>query len=80
MTTRRIIEKLQSLDVIETCCWDGSRLLRLVPVDEEQAALWQCLAHILAEFRFPRGPYPLPPADETPPLALPPPREWPLAA
>ena len=23
MTTRRIIHKLQSLDVIETCCWDG---------------------------------------------------------
>ena len=39
VTTRRIIEKLQRLDVVETFCWDGSRLLRLVPVNEEQAAL-----------------------------------------
>lgn len=80
MTTRRIIEKLQSLDVIETCCWDGSYLLRLVPVDEEQAALLQCLAHILAELRFPRWPHPLLSAGEIPASALPPPGEWPIAA
>jgi hypothetical protein len=74
MTTRRIIEKLESLDVIETFCWDGSRLLRLVPVDEEQAALLQVLAHILADLRLPRWPHPLLPVDCTLPLTLSPPR------
>jgi len=74
MTTRRIIEKLESLEVIETFCWDGSRLLRLVPVDEEQAALLHTLAHILADLRLPHWPYPLLPTDCTLPLTLPPPR------
>jgi transposase len=80
MTTRRIIEKLESLDVIETLCWDGSRLHRVVPVDEEQAALLEVLAHILAELRLPRWPHPLLPAGDTPSLALPPPRDWQLAS
>jgi hypothetical protein len=74
MTTRRIIEKLESLDVIETLCWDGSCLHRLVPVDEEQAALLEVLAHILAKLRLPRWPHPLLTAGNTPSLALPPPR------
>jgi len=52
-TTRRIIAKLQSLDVVETICWDGSYLLRLVPVDEEQALLLQILADVVAELRVP---------------------------
>jgi len=65
MTTRRIIEKLESLDVIETYCWDGSRLCRLVPVDEEQAAILQVLAHVLADLRLPRWPHrSLSPGDE----------------
>jgi transposase len=80
MTTRRIIEKLGSLDVIETLCWDGSRLHRLVPVNEEQAALLEVLAHILAKLRLPRWPHPLLPAGDTPSLALPPPRDWQVAA
>ena len=80
MTTRRIIEKLESLDVIETFCWDGSHLQRLVPVDEEQTALLEVLAHILAELRLPRWPYPLLPAGDNPPLALSPPRAWQVAA
>ncbi len=80
MTTRRIIEKLESLDVIETLCWDGSRLHRIVPVDQEQALLLKTLAHILAELRFPRWPHPLLPAGDTPPPALPPPRAWQVAA
>ena len=54
LTTRRIIAKLQSLDVVETVCWDGSVLLRLVPVDEEQALLLQALAHVVAELKVPR--------------------------
>jgi transposase len=73
MTTRRIIHKLQNLDVIETWCWDGSRLHRLVPVDDEQAALLHSLAHILAQLRLPRWPQPALPVGEAPVLALPPP-------
>ena len=80
MTTRRIIEKLESLDVIETFCWDGSCLHRLVPVDEEQAALLEILSHILAKLRLPRWPHPLLSARHTPSLALPPPRDWQVAA
>jgi transposase len=73
MTTRRIIEKLRSLDVVETVCCDGSRLLRLVPVDEEQAHVLQILAHVLAQLRLPRWPCPLLPTGDGLPLALPPP-------
>jgi hypothetical protein len=81
MTTRRIIEKLESLEVIETLCWDGSRLHRIAPVDQEQALLLNTLAHILAELRLPRWPHPLLPVEDTPPPpALPPPRAWHVAA
>lgn len=59
MTTRRIIQKLESLDVIETQCWDGSRLCRLVPVDEEQTALLAALRQILAKLVIPSCPRPL---------------------
>ena len=59
MTTRRIIRKLESLDVIETRCWDGSRLYRLVPMDAEQAALLMALGHILAELHLTRCPHSL---------------------
>lgn len=76
MTTRRIIQKLESLDVIETRCWDGSRLHRLVPVDEEQAALLEVLAHVLGELRLPRWSHLLSPTGDTPTPALPPPRRW----
>ncbi|MBU0491447.1 MAG: IS1634 family transposase [Chloroflexi bacterium] len=65
MTTRRIIAKLQSLDVVETFCWDGSYLIRLVPIDEEQAAILQVLVQVLAELRLPRWPHPLLPPAET---------------
>jgi hypothetical protein len=73
MTTRRIIAKLQSLDVVETTCCDGSRLIRLVPIDEEQAAILQVLVQVLAELRLPRWPHPLLPAADVRLLALPPP-------
>jgi hypothetical protein len=79
MTTRRIIEKLESLDVIETLCWDGSRLHRIVPVDEEQAVLLEVLAHILAELRLPRWPHPLLTPGDNLPLALPSPKSWQVA-
>ena len=82
MTTRRIIQTLESLDVIETRCWDGSRLYRLVPVDEEQAALLEILAYALAELRLPRWSHAsrLLPDGVTLPLALPPPRRTQVAA
>jgi transposase len=57
ITTRRIIEKLESLDVIETRYWDGSRLCRLVPVDEEQVALLVSLRQVLTELAIPRSPH-----------------------
>jgi transposase len=82
MTTRRIIQKLESLDVIETRCWDGSRLYRLVPIDEEQAALLEILAYVLAELRLPHWPHAsrLLPDGDTLSLALPPPRGTQVAA
>ncbi|MGD8465900.1 MAG: IS1634 family transposase [Anaerolineae bacterium] len=73
MTTRRIIAKLQSLDVVETFCWDGSYLFRLVPIDEEQAAILQVLAQVLAEVQLPRLPHPLLSAGEQTLFALSPP-------
>jgi transposase len=73
MTTQRIIAKLQSLDVVETFCWDGSYLLRLVPIDEEQDAILQVLVQVLAELHLPRWPHPLLPDGEDRLLALPPP-------
>jgi transposase len=73
-TTRRIIQKLESLDVVETRCWDGSRLLRLVPIDQEQAALLQVLARLLAELRLPRWPQAQLPSGNSPVLALSPPQ------
>jgi len=39
MTTRCIIQKLESLDVIETFCWDGSRSRRIVPVVEKARSI-----------------------------------------
>lgn len=80
MTTRRIIEKLEHLDVVETLCWDGSLLYRIVPVDEEQALILQILARILVDLRRPRWLYLLLPAGDALPLALPPPRGWQVAA
>ena len=49
LTTRRIIERLESLTVIETHCWDGSILSRLTPLDAAQAQLLATLSDILAE-------------------------------
>jgi transposase len=73
MTTRRIIAKLQNLDVVETFCWDGSYLIRLVPIHEDQAVLLQVLAQMLADLRLPRWPHPLLPPGQSWPWALPPP-------
>ena len=76
MTTRRIIETLDSLGVVETLCWDGSLLYRIVPVDEEQAALLEVLAQILSDLRRPRWLHSLLPSGNLFPLALSPPTTW----
>lgn len=73
MTTRRIIDRLQSLDVVETWCVDGSRLLRLVPLDAEQTMLLQILADVLAELRLCHWPHPPFPAPDISPRVLSPP-------
>jgi transposase len=73
MTTRRIIQKLETLDVIVTWCWDGSCLFRLSPADEEQTALLIVLAHFLNDLRQPRWPHFQLPDGIGPPLSLPPP-------
>ena len=80
MTTRRVIEKLDNLDVVETLCWDASLLYRVVPVDEEQALLLQILARILADLRRPHWPHLLLPSGDVLHLALPPPGGWQGAA
>jgi hypothetical protein len=56
ITTRQIIAKLQSLDVVVTHCWDGSQLHRMVPIDDEQAALLQVLVDVLADLSAPGAP------------------------
>jgi transposase len=79
MTSRRIIEKLETLDVIETWFCDGSRLYRITPVDEAQAALLTTLAHLLADLRQPRWLHLQLPDGDMLPLALPPPAKWSVA-
>lgn len=74
LTSRRIIERLQNLDVIETLCWDGSLLHRIVPIDEEQALLLQILARVLADLHRPRWLHLLLPSGDVLPLTLPPPK------
>jgi transposase len=75
ITTRQIIAKLQSLDVVVTCCWDGSQLSRLTPMDEEQSVLLQVLADVLADLSIPRCPHPMLSVGECLLLALPPPQK-----
>jgi hypothetical protein len=47
ITSRRIIEQLASISLIETHCLDGSVLYRLTPINEEQYALLIALDHLL---------------------------------
>jgi transposase len=75
ITTRQIITKLQSLDVVVTCCWDGSQLYRMVPIDDEQATLLQVLADVLADLSGPDCPLAMFPAEQDLPLALSPPHK-----
>ena len=49
VTTRRIVEQLEAVTVIETHCHDGSVLRRLTPLSTEQDALLTILAALLAQ-------------------------------
>ena len=77
MTTRRLIEQLEDLAVIETQCWDGSVLCRLTPASEEQRRLISFLAAIVTELRIrrvhPALPEGIPVLPDSPVAALPPP-------
>jgi len=53
-TTRRLIEQLEHLTVIETHCWDGSVVSRLTPVSDEQRQLMAFLSTLMADLRLPR--------------------------
>ena len=63
MTTRQLIQRLDHLALIETRCPDGSRLLRLTPIDSDLTAILQLVADALDEMmwvvvgsdRYPRG-------------------------
>jgi hypothetical protein len=76
-TAQRIIEKLECLDVIETHCWDGSHLYRLVPMDEEQTSILQVLSHVLADLKIPRWPHSSLSSGDDPIPILPPPSKQP---
>jgi len=52
ITTRRMVEHLEGLTVIETHCCDGSVLRRLTPCTPEQAALVAMLAELLAQVQL----------------------------
>jgi transposase len=49
MTTRRLIQRLDQLTLIETRCYDGSRLHRLTPIEPELVAILQQVAVALDE-------------------------------
>lgn len=50
LTTRKIIEKLENLSLIENSLRNGEVLYRIAPIDHEQELLLECLAQILNEF------------------------------
>lgn len=68
LTTRRIIEQLDSLNVIETLALDGSRCYRLTGVSQEQAELIEALRTI---FPLEPEPLPLPPGSTSEPNPTP---------
>jgi hypothetical protein len=54
LTTRRLIEQLENLTVIETQCWDGSVVSRVTPGSDEQRQLMEFLSALVSELRLPR--------------------------
>jgi transposase len=75
LTTRRLIERLDNLRLIETTYRDGSCQRRLTPLSAEQAALLTTLAHLLPTLNWPHWftalglPQPLPLLSPNPSLA-----------
>jgi transposase len=69
LTTRRLIEQLENLTVIETHCWDGSVVCRLTSVSDEQRQLIAFLSTLVSELRLPR--FRLALTDPAAPLLLP---------
>jgi hypothetical protein len=49
MTTRRLMERLHQLTLIETHCWDGSCLRRLTPADPELSPILHLVSQALAQ-------------------------------
>jgi transposase len=49
MTTRRLIQRLDQLTLIETHCWDGSRLHRLTHIEPEMVVILQQVVVALDE-------------------------------
>jgi len=76
LTTRRIIEQLENVAVIETHCWDGSVLYRVTPMNSTQLRLLTILARGVAEVRWPCGQRLLPLAPATLEEGGHPPRVW----
>ena len=70
LTTRRLIEQLESLTVIETECVDGSVLYRLTPVSQEQRQLMVFLTNLVTALRQPRFRLALPEQPVALPLLL----------
>ncbi len=73
MTTRRLIERLGELSIIETHCWDGSVTMRPTPITPEQMQLVRMMETILqtpftrvTELARIEGPSPLPPLLPSP--------------
>jgi hypothetical protein len=75
LTTRRIIQHLESLEVIETVGWDGSHLYRPASTTPEQLAL----LHVLAKLGCPRWPHASLTTRQSLCLAMPPPDAWGMA-
>jgi transposase len=75
MTARAVIETLETLDVIETHCRDGSCLSRLTPINEDQVELLLALADILDDLRMPKWPHSQLPQRGLTLWALPPPAD-----
>ena len=70
VTTRRLIEKLDNLHLIETHYVDGSCQRRLSPIAPEQMVLWETLAQVVTDLGLIQWGLPGLPAGKTVRLAL----------
>jgi transposase len=79
LTTRRLIEQLANLHLIETYYLDGSCRRRLTPIAPEQLVLWEILAEVVTDLGLIKWIRPALPDGETPPRPGPVPGlAWPL--